>query len=94
MSKQATILNSAGTPEQAPIPSALVQLHERLDYLQAALTRLTDRLAPLVKHEPCSAMPDNSAPEGSCFTNALHTNIHQVQTMIGQVHYYDHILEL
>lgn len=89
-------VNKAAAPvEQAPIPAALVQLSERLDYLHNRLGRLSGRLEPLVLHRQLnSCVSDKPVPDSSAFTHAVNNNIAQVQALIDKVCYLDETLEL
>lgn len=82
-------------PVQAPIPAALVQLSERLDYLHNRLERLGVRLEPLVLHRQVGGNPTATPTvDSSAFTHAVNNNIAQVQAMIDKVCYLDEVLEL
>ena len=82
-------------PVQAPIPAALVQLSERLDYLHTRLERLGVRLEPLVLHRQPGVNPTATPTvDSSAFTHAVNNNIAQVQAMIDKVCYLDEVLEL
>ena len=81
--------------EQAPIPAALIQLSERLDYLYTRLERLSSRLEPLrLDRLNQSDAPKELLPDSSAFTHALNRNIAQVQTLIDKICYLDETLEL
>ena len=89
-------INKAAAPvEQAPIPAALVQLSERLDYLHTRLERLGSRLEPLrLDRLGQSDAPAKPMPDSSAFTHALNRNIAQVQALIDKVCYLDETIEL